>query len=52
MGKYDNWVGPERIVIDVKRFYEEFAGTLQPPVNLSGIRRATEEYNFVKRGTA
>ena len=52
MGKYDNWIGPERIVIDVQRFYEEFAGTLQPPANLPGIRRATEEYNFTKRRAA
>ena len=48
MGKYDNWIGPERIVIDVHRFYEEFAGTLKPPANIPGIRQATEEYNAVK----
>lgn len=48
MGKYDNWIGPERIVIDVHRLYEEFAGTLQPPANLPGIREATEQYNAVK----
>jgi hypothetical protein len=48
MGKYDNWIGPERIVIDVQRFYEEFAGTLQPQANIPGIRQATEEYNAVK----
>ena len=52
MGKYDNWIGPERIVIDVQRFYEEFAGTLQPSANLPGIRRATEEYNSVKERAA
>ena len=22
MGKYDNWIGPERIVMDVQRFYD------------------------------
>ena len=45
MGKYDNWIGPERIVMDTQRFYAEFAGTLTPDANVSGIRRATEEYN-------
>ena len=29
MGKHDNWIGPERIVMDVQRFYDEFAGTLR-----------------------
>lgn len=48
MGKYDNWIGPERIVIDVHRFYEEFAGTLSPPANLPGIREATEQYNAAR----
>jgi len=45
MGKYDNWIGPERIVMDVQRFYAEFSGTLTPDVDVEGIRKATEEYN-------
>ena len=45
MGKYDNWIGPERIVMDVQRFYAEFSGTLTPDLDLEGIRKATEEYN-------
>jgi cyclase len=49
MGKFDNWVGPERIVMDVVRFYHDFAGTLVPAVDGDGIRRATEEYNAIKR---
>jgi glyoxylase-like metal-dependent hydrolase (beta-lactamase superfamily II) len=49
MGKYDNWVGPERIVMDTARFYDEFAGTLRPEVNSDAIRRATEEYNAAKK---
>ena len=50
MGKYDNWIGPERVVMDVQRFYAEFAGTLTPDVDVDGIRRATEEYNSIRRG--
>jgi hypothetical protein len=49
MGKFDNWVGPERIVMDVARFYDEFAGTLVPDVNAQGMRQATEEYNAIKK---
>jgi len=48
MGKFDNWIGPERIVMDTARFYDEFAGTLVPDVNSQGIQRATEEYNAAK----
>jgi hypothetical protein len=49
MGKYDNWIGPERIVMDTARFYDEFSGTLRPEVNTEAIRRATEEYNAARR---
>src|SRR5437762_9408242 len=29
MGQYENWIGPERIIMDTVRFYAEFAGTLK-----------------------
>jgi cyclase len=48
LGKYDNWIGPERVVLDVQRFYSEFTGTLTPDVDVAGIRRATEEYNTAR----
>ena len=48
MGRYENWIGPERIVMDTVRFYAEFAGTLTPDVDVEGNRIATEEYNAVK----
>jgi glyoxylase-like metal-dependent hydrolase (beta-lactamase superfamily II) len=48
MGKYENWIGPERIIMDTVRFYAEFSGTLTPPVDTEGIRVATEEYNAAK----
>jgi cyclase len=49
MGKYENWIGPERIIMDTVRFYAEFAGTLAPPVDTEGIRLATEEFNSVHK---
>jgi glyoxylase-like metal-dependent hydrolase (beta-lactamase superfamily II) len=48
LGKYDNWIGPERIVMDTVRLYAEFAGTLVPAMDVEGTRRATEEYNAIK----
>ena len=52
MGKYDNWIGPERIVLNVQRFYDEFGGTLTPAVNTAGIQRATEEYNAARKAAS
>jgi hypothetical protein len=48
MGRFENWIGPERIVMDTARFYQEFSGTLTPAMDVEGIRKATEEYNAVK----
>ena len=36
-------------MLDVQRFYDAFAGTLTPDVNVAGIRRATVEYNAARR---
>jgi cyclase len=52
MGKFDNWIGPERIIMDTVRFYDEFAGTLVPDVNTEATRKATEEYNAIKARSA
>ena len=48
MGRYENWIGPERIVMDTVRFYAEFAGTLVPEVDVQGNQAATEEYNQLR----
>ena len=50
LGKYDNWIGPERIIMDTQRFYLEFAGKLTPGVDTDGIRQATEDYTAARRG--
>ncbi len=50
LGRFDNWIGPERIIMDTVRFYMEYDGTLVPDVNGDGIRKATEEYNSIKAG--
>jgi cyclase len=52
LSQYDNWIGPERIVLNVQRFYDEFGGTLTPDVNTAGIQRATEDYNAVRKAAS
>jgi cyclase len=48
MGTFQNWIGPERIIMDTARFYAEFANKLTPAIDAEGIRNATIEYNAVK----
>jgi len=48
LGKFENWIGPERIIMDTVRFYAEFAGTLTPAVDGAANEAATVEYNAIK----
>ena len=50
LGRFDNWVGPERIVMNTVRLYNEFKGTAVPDVDVEGTREATAEYNAIKSG--
>jgi cyclase len=52
LGKFDNWLGPERIVMNTVRLYNEFKGTAVPDMDVEGTRRATEEYNKIKSAGA
>jgi len=52
MGKYENWIGPERIIMDTQRFFLEFSNTLTPDVDVEGLRNATNEYNAIKKSKA
>ena len=48
MGKYDNWMGPERIVMNTVRLYDEFKGTLTPDIDVEGTKQAIQEFNSIK----
>lgn len=48
MGKYDNWMGPERTVMNTVRLYDEFKGTLTPDIDVEGTKQAILEYNSIK----
>lgn len=52
LGKFDNWIGPERIVMNTVRLYNEMRGTGGPNYDIPGTQKATEEYNkiLVERG--
>jgi cyclase len=50
MGKFDNWMGPERIVMNTVRLYDEFKGTLTPDIDNAGTKQAIEEYNSIRAG--
>ena len=50
LGRFDNWIGPERLIMDVVRWYEEWDGSLTPDYNAAAVREATIEYNQIKAG--
>ena len=50
MGKFDNWMGPERIVMNTVRLYDEFKGTLKPDLDMEGTKQAIEEFDAIKAG--
>jgi hypothetical protein len=50
MGKFDNWMGPERIVMNTVRLYDEFNGTLTPDIDNENTKRAIAEFNSIKAG--
>jgi cyclase len=52
MGKFDNWMGGSRIILNLYRWYEVFRGVLEHHINLPGLREATAEYNTIVGGTA
>ena len=47
LGRFDNWIGPERIVMNTVRLYDEFRGTGGPDMDVEGTQRATDEYNAI-----
>jgi len=52
MGKFDNWMGAERIILNLFRWYEVFGGTMEHFIDLPKFREATAEYNTIVGGTA
>jgi glyoxylase-like metal-dependent hydrolase (beta-lactamase superfamily II) len=48
LGKFDNWIGPERIVMNTVRLYNEFKGTGGPDYDIAGTTAATNEYNAIR----
>ncbi len=51
MGKFDNWMGAQRIILNLYRWYEVFSGSMEHHIDLPGFRKATAEYNTIVGGT-
>jgi hypothetical protein len=49
LGRFDNWIGPERLIMDTVGWYAEWNGSLTPDYNAAAVREATIEYNEIKR---
>ena len=47
LGKFDNWIGTERIVLNTFRLYCEFNGTLTPVLDIPGLRKVVDEYHAI-----
>jgi cyclase len=47
LGKFDNWIGPERIVMNTVRLYNEFRGVGGPDYDIPTTQKATAEYNSI-----
>jgi hypothetical protein len=41
-------MGPERIVMNTVRLYDEFKGTLKPDIDVERTKQAILEYNSIK----
>lgn len=52
LGKFDNWIGTERIVLNTFRLYNEFTSTLTPYIDQTGIARAVDEYNSIVKAAS
>ena len=50
LGRFDNWIGPERLIMDTVRWYAEWNGSLTPDYNAAAVLEATIEYNKIKAG--
>jgi cyclase len=47
LGKFDNWIGAERNLLNTFRLYGEFNGSLTPVLDVEGMGRAADEYNAI-----
>jgi cyclase len=48
LGRFDNWIGAERNLLNTFRLYCEFDGTITPMLDLDGMDKAIQEYNAIQ----
>jgi cyclase len=49
LGRYDNWVGPERLLMGVQRFYQEFRGQLTSEMDTGALDQGARDYNASRK---
>ena len=47
LGKFENWIGPERMIMDTVRLYNEFRGVGGTDYDIPTTQKATAEYNSI-----
>ena len=52
LGKFDNWLGSSRVLLNTFRLYCEFDGSLTPMLDVDRMGRATEEFNAILKSRA
>ena len=51
LGKFDNWIGTERILLNTFRLYCEIDGTLAPTLDIARMTKAADEFNAIQKAT-
>jgi glyoxylase-like metal-dependent hydrolase (beta-lactamase superfamily II) len=46
-GKFENWIGAERNLLNTFRIYGEFDGSQTPVLDVQGMNQAADEYNAI-----
>jgi hypothetical protein len=46
-GRFENWIGAERNLLNTFRIYGEFDGSQTPILDVQGMSRAANEYNAI-----
>jgi cyclase len=52
LGKFDNWLGSSRVLLNTFRLYCEFDGSITPMLDVERMKRATEEFNGILKARA
>ena len=52
LGKFDNWLGSQRVLLNTFRLYCEFDGSITPMLDIDRLTRASVEFNAILKSRA